>query len=98
MLRYVVFFLIFFVAFIVAVVFAAINPAPLHLDLAFTELEMSASLVMVAFLFTGWLFGLLCAGFLQLNCFAVHWQLRKALWIAQAELQSLCSMPNLDAD
>ena len=98
MLRYVFFFLIIIVVFIVAVVFAAINPAPLRLDLAFTELKMSTSLAMIAFLGAGWLFGVLCAGFLQLKFFAEQRQLRKALRIAEAELKSLRSMPSRDAD
>jgi len=98
MLRYVFFFLITIVVFIVAVIFAAINPAPLRLDLAFMELEMSTSLAMIAFLGAGWLFGMICAGILQLKFFAEQRQLRKSLRIAKAELESLRSIPSRDAD
>ena len=57
MLRYVVFFMVVFVVFMVAIIFAAINPAPMSLDLAFTRVEMQTSLALITFLAAGWLFG-----------------------------------------
>jgi len=98
MLRYVVFFMVVLVVFIVAVVFAAINPAPMSLDLAFTRLEMQTSLALITFLAAGWLFGLLCAGFLLLKLIGERRQLRKSLHLAEAEVRSLRSMPMQDAD
>jgi len=98
MLRYVVFFMVVLVVFIVAVVFAAINPAPMSLDLAFTRLEMQTSLALITFLAAGWLFGLLCAGFLLLKLLGERRQLRKSLHLAEAEVRSLRSMPMQDAD
>ena len=86
------------VVFIVAVVFAAINPAPMSLDLAFTRLEMQTSLALITFLAAGWLFGLLCAGFLLLKLIGERRQLRKSLHLAEAEVRSLRSMPMQDAD
>lgn len=98
MFRYVVFFMVVLVVFMVAVVFAAINPAPMTLDLAFAQLEMQTSLALITFLAGGWLFGLLCAGFLLLKLLSERRQLRKALQLAEAEVRSLRSMPMQDAD
>jgi len=98
MLRYVVYFMVVLVVFMVAVIFAAINPAPMTLDLAFTQLEMQTSLALIAFMAAGWLFGLLCAGFLLLKLLADRRKLRKALHLAEAEVRSLRSMPMQDAD
>ena len=98
MLRYVVFFMVVLVVFIVAVVFAAINPAPMSLDLAFTRLDMQTSLALITFLAAGWLFGLPCAGFLLLKLLSERRQLRKSLHLAEAEVRSLRSMPMQDAD
>jgi len=97
MLRYAVFFLILVVVFIVAVVFAAINPAPIRLDLAFTQVETTTSLAMLGFVAAGWLCGMLCAGFFQLRLYAERRRLRKSLRIAEAELNSLRSLPKDDA-
>jgi uncharacterized membrane protein YciS (DUF1049 family) len=98
MLRYVVFFMVVLVVFTIAVVFAAINPAPMALDLAFATLEMQTSLALITFMTAGWLFGLLCAGFLVLRLFSEKRKLRKALELAEAEVRSLRSMPMQDAD
>ena len=98
MLRYVVFFLVVLVVFVVAVIFAAINPAPMALDLAFTEIEMQTSLALISFLGVGWLFGLFCAGILLLKLLSERRQLKKALQLAEAEVKSLRSMPMQDAD
>ncbi len=98
MLRYVVFFLVVLVVFVVAVIFAAINPAPMILDLAFTEIEMQTSLALISFLGTGWLFGLFCACILLLKLLSERRQLKKSLQLAEAEVKSLRSMPMQDAN
>ena len=98
MLRYAVFIIVVLVVFMVAVIFAAINPAPMILDLAFTKLEMQTSLALIAFLGAGWLFGLLCTGFLLLKLLSERRQLKKSLQLAEAEVRSLRSMPMQDAD
>jgi len=98
MFRYVIYFMVVLVVFMIAVIFAAINPAPMTLDLAFTKLEMHTSLALVSFMAVGWLFGLLCAGFLLLKLLADRRKLRKSLQLAEAEVRSLRSMPMQDAD
>lgn len=98
MLRYVVFFMVVFAVFMVAIIFAAINPAPMSLDLAFTRVEMQTSLALISFLAAGWLFGLLCAGFLLLKLLSDRRQLRKSLQLAEAEVRALRSMPMQDAN
>lgn len=98
MLRYAVFLLILVMVFTVAVVFAAINPGSLRLDLAFTQIETTTSLAMLGFLAAGWIFGILSAGFFQLRLYAERRQLRKSLRVAEAEINSLRSLPSDDAD
>ena len=98
MLRFVVYFMVVMVVFVVAVVFAAINPGPMTLDLAFTQVTIQTSLALITFLGAGWLFGLLCAGLLLLKILTERRQLRKALEMAEAEVKSLRSMPMQDAD
>lgn len=97
MLRYVVFFIIVLIVFMAAVVFAAINPEPMTLDLAFTQIEMQTSLALISFLAAGWAFGMLCAGFLLLKLLGERRQLKKSVQLAEAEVRSLRSMPMQDA-
>ena len=97
MVRFVTFILIILFAFLVAVVFAAINPEPMSLDLAFAEFQLKTSLALLAFLAAGWVFGVLCAGFLMLKMLSERRQLRKSLRLAEAEVKSLRSMPMQDA-
>jgi uncharacterized membrane protein YciS (DUF1049 family) len=84
--------------FLVAVVFAATNPGLIELDLAFARLELQKSLAFVLFLGVGWVFGILCAGFLMLKMFAERRRLRKSLELAEAEVKSLRSMSVQDAN
>ena len=98
MLRYVLFILTVLFVFLVAVVFAASNPGTLVLDLAFTRLEMQKSLAFILFLGVGWLFGVLCAGFLMLKMLSDRRQMRRSLELAEAEVKSLRSMPMQDAN
>ena len=97
MVRFVTFIVVTLFAFLVAVVFAAINPEPMPLDLAFAEFQMKTSLALLAFLAAGWVFGVLCAGFLMLKMLSEGRQLRKSLQLAEAEVKSLRSMPMQDA-
>jgi len=97
MVRYVLFIVFLIAVFTVAVVFAAINPAPVKLDLAFTTIEIQTSLALLAFLGVGWLFGLLSSALLLLKFLNERRQLRKALRLAEAEVKSLRSMPVHDA-
>ncbi len=98
MLRYIVFIFTVLSVFLVAVVFAASNPGVLELNLAFTTLTLQKSLALILFLGVGWLFGVLCAGFLLIKLLAQRRQLRKSLELAEAEVKSLRSMPMHDAN
>ena len=98
MLRYVLFIVSLVAVFTVAVVFAAINPEPMTLDLAFTTVEIQTSLALIAFLAVGWVFGMLCAGIALLRLLGERRQLRKSLRLAESEVKSLRSMPMQDAD
>ena len=98
MLRYILFIFVVLFVFLIEVVFAATNPGLIELDLAFTRLELQKSLAFVLFLGVGWLFGILCAGFLMLKMFAERRLLRKSLELAEAEVKSLRSMSVQDAD
>jgi uncharacterized membrane protein YciS (DUF1049 family) len=97
MVRYVTYVIVILFVFLVAVVFAAINPEPITLDLAFADYEIKTSLALLAFLAAGWCFGMLCAGLMLLRATAERRQLRKALQLAEAEVKSLRSMPLQDA-
>lgn len=97
MIRYVLFIFVVLFVFLAAVVFAASNPGTLVLDLAFAQFEMQKSLAFIMFLGVGWLFGVLCAGFLMVKMLAERRQTRKALELAEAEVRSLRSMPMQDA-
>lgn len=98
MLRYVLFILTVLFVFLVAVIFAASNPGTLVLDLAFTSLKLQKSLAFILFLGVGWVFGVLCAGFLMLKMLADRRQMRRSLELAEAEVKSLRSMPMQDAN
>ncbi len=98
MLRYVLFILTVLFVFLAAVVFAASNPGTLVLDLAFMQVPMQKSLAFILFLGIGWVFGVLCAGFLMLKMLADRRQMRRALELAEAEVKSLRSMPMQDAN
>jgi len=90
-------FLVLFAVFIVAIVFASSNAGPLELDLAFMKVETTVALAMLGFFVGGWLFGLLCAGFMLLRSMHERRQLRKALRLAETEVNSLRRMPSPNA-
>jgi len=92
------FILVLILVFGVAVVFAAINPEPMSLDLAFTTVEMQTSLALISFLGVGWLFGLFSASLMLVTLLSQRRQLRKSLRLAESEIKSLRSMPMQDAD
>jgi len=98
MIRYVIFSVVVLAVFMTAVVFASINTDMITLNLAFTSMEIKQSLAMVAFLTVGWIFGVICAGFLLLKLLFDRRQLRKSLRLAEAEVKSLRSMPMQDAN
>ena len=78
--------------------FAAVNPGPITLDLAFTTVELQKSLAMTLVFGAGWAFGLLCAGIVLLRSLAKRRRLRRSLRLAEEEVRALRSLPIQDAD
>lgn len=97
MYRYLMFGILL-VVFLTALVFASVNTDPVTLDLAFTEVDTTTSLAMLAFFAAGWFFGLVCIALYLLKMLAERRQLRKSLRLAEAEVTSLRRMPMQDAD
>ena len=81
-----------------AAVFAALNPGRVTLDFAFLAIEVEKSLVIVAAVAFGWVFGITCALFGILRLMAQRRTLRRALRLAEQEVQALRSLPVQDAD
>jgi len=98
MVRNLIFFIVIFSGLLLAMVFAALNPGPINLDLAFTETEVQKSLALTVAFGVGWIFGLLCAGIMLIRLISERRKLRKSLRLAEAEVRTLRSMPIQDAD
>jgi uncharacterized membrane protein YciS (DUF1049 family) len=98
MLRNLVFFFVLLAILVLATVFAALNPGPLALDLAFTEVETQKSLALTLAFAVGWIFGLLCAGLVLLKSLNDRRRLRRSLRLAEAEVSTLRRLPLQDAD
>lgn len=98
MIRNVLFFIVLLSGLLLATSFAALNPGLIQLDLAFFETEVTKSLALIAAFGAGWLFGLVCAGFVLLKFVNERRQLRKSLRLAEAEVRALRNMPIQDAD
>jgi len=81
-----------------AAVFAALNPGRLSLDLAFVEITTAKSLALVAAFGLGWVLGLVSAMLAMLRALGERRRLRKALRLAEQEVQALRSLPAVDAD
>ncbi len=81
-----------------AALFAALNPGHISLDLAFMAVDMEKSLALILALTVGWVFGIACAMFGMLRLVAQRRSLRKALRLAEQEVQALRSLPAQDAD
>lgn len=81
-----------------AAVFAALNPGRIALDFAFFATETQKSLALIGALAVGWAFGLVCALFGILRLMAQRRSLRRALRLAEQEVQALRSLPVQDAD
>lgn len=98
MLRNLVFFFVLLAILLLATVFAALNPGPLALDLALTEVEIQKSLALTLAFAAGWIFGLLCAGLVLLKSLNDRRRLRRSLRLAEAEVSTLRRLPLQDAD
>lgn len=82
----------------VAAIFAALNPGPIRLDLAFGTAEVEKSLAIIAALAAGWVLGLACAGFGIARLRFQRRSLERALRLAEQEVQALRTLPVRDAD
>lgn len=81
-----------------AAIFSALNPGRISLDFAFFATEMEKSLALVGALAVGWVLGIICAIFGILRLMAQRRTLRRALRLAEQEVQALRSLPVQDAD
>ncbi|MDH4022395.1 MAG: lipopolysaccharide assembly protein LapA domain-containing protein [Gammaproteobacteria bacterium] len=81
-----------------AAIFAALNPGRISLDFAFLATEMEVSLAIIGAVAVGWAFGIVCALFGILRLITQRRSLRRALRLAEQEVQALRSLPVQDAD
>ncbi len=81
-----------------AAVFAALNPGRVTLDFAFLATDVEKSLAIIAAVAFGWVFGITCALFGILRLMTQRRTLRRALRLAEQEVQALRSLPVQDAD
>lgn len=81
-----------------AAIFAALNPGRIRLDFAFGTAEVEQSLALIAALAIGWAFGVACVGVAVLRLMQQRRSLRRALRLAEQEVQALRSLPAQDAD
>lgn len=81
-----------------AAIFAALNPGRISLDFAFFATEIEKSLAIIGAVALGWAFGIACALFGILRLIAQRRSLRRALRLAEQEVQALRSLPVQDAD
>jgi hypothetical protein len=82
-----------------AAVFTYNNPEPITVDTGFMRFErVPASIAFGACFALGWLFGVLSAGLALLRMAGERRRLRRDLKFAEAELNSLRSLPLQDAN
>ena len=81
-----------------AAIFATLNPGPITLDFAFFATQVEKSLAIIGAVAVGWVFGIACALFGILRLVAQRRSLRRALRLAEQEVQALRSLPVQDAD
>ena len=81
-----------------AAIFAALNPGRIPLDFAFLATETEISLAIIGALAVGWVLGIACALFGILRLITQRRSLRRALRLAEQEVQALRSLPVQDAD
>jgi putative membrane protein len=98
MVRSVLVSLLFLCLLGIAAVFAALNPGRIRLDLAFGVVEVEQSLALIGALAIGWIIGVLCVGVALLRLLQQRRSLRRALRLAEQEVQALRSIPTRDAD
>lgn len=81
-----------------AAIFAALNPGRIALDFGFVATNIEKSLAVIGAVAIGWAFGVVSALFGILRLLAQRRSLRRALRLAEQEVQALRSLPVQDAD
>jgi putative membrane protein len=81
-----------------AAILTALNPGRVTLDFAFMATELEISLALIGAVAIGWAFGIICALLSVLRLLAQRRSLRRALRLAEQEVQALRSLPVQDAD
>jgi uncharacterized membrane protein YciS (DUF1049 family) len=81
-----------------AAIFSSLNPGLIALDFAFFATEVEKSLAIIGAVAFGWAFGIACALFGILRLLVQRRTLRRALRLAEQEVQALRSLPVQDAD
>ncbi|MEO8443697.1 MAG: lipopolysaccharide assembly protein LapA domain-containing protein [Gammaproteobacteria bacterium] len=81
-----------------AAIFAALNPGVITLDFGFFATSTEKSLAVIGAVAFGWIFGIVSALFGILRLLAQRRSLRRALRLAEQEVQALRSLPVQDAD
>ncbi|GMW05775.1 MAG: hypothetical protein AMXMBFR8_05720 [Nevskiales bacterium] len=98
MARRIVFLILLCVLLVVALAFAALNSGPVTVNLGWIETTMQKPLLLAVVFAMGWLFGLLCLGLVMLRLALERRRLRRALRLAEAEVNTLRSVPTANAD
>jgi len=98
LLRNIAYLVLLVLVLVLVVVFAALNPGPVSLDLAFRTFEVQKSLAMTLAFGGGWVFGLLCASIILLRVYTERRRLSRQLRMAEEEVRALRSLPIQDAD
>ncbi len=83
---------------VVMATFTANNTGMIDIDLAFTQVTTSIPLAFTVAFAVGWLFGVLCIGFLALKLVNERRVLRRSLKMTESEVSSLRGLPISDAD
>ena len=81
-----------------AAIFSSLNPGRIALDFAFFATEVEKSLAIIGAVAFGWAFGIASALFGILRLLVQRRTLRRALRLAEQEVQGLRSLPVQDAD
>jgi uncharacterized membrane protein YciS (DUF1049 family) len=83
---------------LLAIAFAALNPGVVELDLGVRVVEIQKSVALAGSFALGWVFGLICAAALLTRLAVQRRRLRRALRLAEAEINALRRLPTPHAD
>ena len=83
---------------VVMLAFTLGNTGMIDIDLMFTTVTTSIPLAFTVAFALGWLFGILCLGFLALKLVNERRVMRRSLRITESEVSSLRNLPLSDAD